>query len=203
MKRRLIVIALMIALAAPAAGAFDYALIGPPGGSFKSIAYAGNGALLAGGFNGRLYLSTDYGAAWTDITPVDLTRGMTVEQIVVHPATNSVYFIVRDLKRGLLIHARMEDILSGFKNPDVMLPEMPLRSLALSPDDPPRIFVGTEERLHYSLNGGRSWKAAPAQLPNPEIESLAIDPRDPDTIYAGSWQRPYRTTDFGRTWQPI
>lgn len=193
----------MIALAVTAAGAFEYALIGPPGGSFKSIEYVRDGVLLAGGFNGRLYLTTNSGGDWTDISPVRLIRGMTVEQIVYHPATDSVYFIARDLKRGLLIHAQLSDILNGFNNPDVMLPEMPIRSLALSGGNPPRIFVGTEERLHYSLNGGRSWKSAPSQLPNPEIESLAMDPDDPDVLYAGSWQRPYKTKDFGKTWHPV
>ncbi|MBN1295264.1 hypothetical protein JXA80_00700 [bacterium] len=196
-------ICVIIALAAPAAGAIEYSLLGPPGGSFKSIEYCRDGILLAGGFNGRLYVSTHYGEFWKDITPASLTRGMTVEQITFHPTTDTVYFVFRDLRRGLLIRTSVDQLRSGVFTPDILMPELPIRSLALSEEDPPRIFVGTNERLHYSFNGGRSWKSAEMQLPNTEIESLAIDPNDPDLLYAGSWQRPFKTRDFGRTWIPV
>lgn len=196
-------IVIIMALVTTVAWAFEYCPLGPPGGSFKSVEYVSDGMLLAGGFNGHLYLSTDHGNLWRDITPEHLTRGMVVEQITYHAQTDVIYLIARDMKRGLLIRSTRRDFADGLARPDVLLPEQPIRSLALSATNPPRIFVGTDERLHYSLNGGRSWKAAPTQMKNPQMESLAIDPENPDTLYAGSWQRPYKTQNFGRTWQPI
>lgn len=193
----------VMALAGLPARAVNYTLIGPPGGSFKSVEYLRDGALLAGSFDGRLFLSLNRGDNWTDITPGPLTRGMFVEQIVRHTLTDSVYIIVRDLKRGLLLKDSITDIMDGMNHSQVIFPDVPIRSLALSKTDPPRIFVGTDERLHYSFDGGATWKAAATQMRNPEVESLAIDPDDPDALYAGSWQRAYKTVDFGTTWSPI
>ena len=66
---------LCMALAAISARAIDYSLIGPPGGSFKSVEYLRDGVLLAGSFDGHLYLSLNRGLIWKDVTPDTLTTG--------------------------------------------------------------------------------------------------------------------------------
>ena len=128
---------------------------------------------------------------------------MFVEQITFHRASDTVYIIVRDLKRGLLIRTPFSNVIEGLKHLDVVFPGVPIRSLALSKSNPPRIYVGTDERLQCSFDDGSTWIPAPTQMRNPEVESLAIDPDDPDVLYAGSWQRAFKTPDFGKTWIPI
>jgi hypothetical protein len=193
----------MWALVAPAIRALDYVLIGPPGGSFKSIEYLRDGTLMAGGFNGHLYLTTDYGDSWTDITPKALTRGMVVQKIAYHSHSDSLYIAARNLHHGLLLRAGYQDVIDGMQQFEVLLRDKPVRSLALSPGTSPRIFAGTDKRLHYSLDGGATWMEAATPIPYAEIRSLAIDPDNPDVIYAGSRQRAYKTTNFGTSWIPV
>lgn len=199
----LLIVYFLMAQAGFPARAVDYTLLGPSGGSFKSVEYLRDGILLAGSFDGHLFLSQDRGQTWTDITPAELAHGMFVEQIVSHPASDRVYIVFRDLRRGLLVRARITDVIEGLHHPDAIFPGVPIRSVTLSRTDPPRIFVGTDERLHYSFDDGQTWRAAAKQMRNPEVESLAIDPDDPDVIYAGSWQRAYKTSDYGKSWTPI
>ena len=92
-----------MALVTTVTRAVDCTLIGPSGGSFKSIEYLKNGTLVTGGFNGHLYVSTNYGDSWTDITPQALTRGMVVQKIVYHSTTETVYIAARNLQHGVLI----------------------------------------------------------------------------------------------------
>lgn len=201
---RLIVCVLSIlALVTTVTRALDCTLIGPTGGSFKSIEYLKDETLITGGFNGHLYLTTNYGDSWTDITPQALTRGMVVQKIVYQSATETVYIAARNLQHGMLIRARYQDVLDGLQQFDVLFRDKPIRSLVLSSADPPQIFVGTDERLHYSLDGGKTWQAAASQMPNTEVQSLAIDPDNPKLIYAGSRQRAYKSLNYGAKWTPI
>lgn len=192
-----------MALVTTVTRAVDCTLIGPSGGSFKSIEYLKNGTLVTGGFNGHLYVSTNYGDSWTDITPQALTRGMVVQKIVYHSATETVYIAARNLQHGALIRASYQDVLDGLKQFDVLFRDKPIRSLVLSRTDPLQIFVGTDERLHYSLDSGETWSAASTQMRNAEVQSLAIDPDNPKLIYAGSRQRAYKSSNYGGKWTPI
>ncbi len=193
----------LTALVAYAARAFEYTMIGPPGGSFKSIEYLKNGALLAGSFSGHLYLSVDYGDSWSDISPQPLLRGMFVQKITYHDPTDSVYIAARSLRQGLLFRADFSNVIRGMEEFETLLETAPIRSFVLSDDLNPQIFVGTEDRLQYSLDGGDTWKNAENRMPHREVQSVAIDPDNPKKIYAGSRQRAYYTTNFGRTWNAI
>src|SRR5437588_1544394 len=61
-----------------------------------------------------------------------------------------------------------------------------VRALAIDPQRPSTIFVGTREHgIFKSTDGGGKWQAMNSGLNNLWIDALAIDPRTPNTIYAG------------------
>jgi photosystem II stability/assembly factor-like uncharacterized protein len=202
-RRFLFIIVCLMALAAVVARAFDYTLIGPPGGSFKSVEYLKDGTLLAGSFSGHLYLSVDYGHSWTDVSPQPLIRGMFVQKISYHRLTDTVYIAARSLRQGTLFRVSYHDAVNGMVGFDPLFETAPIRSFVLSDNASPRIFVGTEAGLQYSLDGGENWNDAESRMPNREVQSVTVDPDNEDKIYAGSRQRAYYTINFGKTWTPV
>jgi photosystem II stability/assembly factor-like uncharacterized protein len=83
-----------------------------------------------------------------------------------------------------------------------------VRSLAIHPDDPDRIFAGTSAgQLYESRDGGRSWADAGAPLPFPGwlLSSLRFDPNKRERLWVslqGVWGGGHvaYSDDLGKTW---
>jgi len=84
-----------------------------------------------------------------------------------------------------------------------------VRSLAVHPLRPQRVFLGTADgQLYVSENWGALWSKLKPGLNRRElvIDSLIFDPADPDILYAGGWELKsdrgalFRTTDGGKSW---
>ena len=83
-----------------------------------------------------------------------------------------------------------------------------VRSLAIHPDDPDRVFAGTSAgQLYESRDGGRSWSDAGSPLPFPGwlVSSLRFDPNRKDRIWVslqGVWGGGHVafSDDLGKTW---
>lgn len=73
--------------------------------------------------------------------------------------------------------------------------------LAVSPDRPERVFVGTADGgLHRSVDGGETWESV-GGCPD-RVTALAVSPHDPDVLYLGTEPSAvYRSTDGGITWE--
>jgi len=86
-----------------------------------------------------------------------------------------------------------------------------VRSLALHPERPDRIFLGTSDgQIFISRDRGESWERTEGlQRRKLVIDSIVFNPFDPDTVYAGGWElkrdrgQLYRSTDGGRSWKVI
>ena len=83
------------------------------------------------------------------------------------------------------------------------------RHLAYDPQNPDRIFLGTNSgQLYLSRDGGATWSSF-ARLGGDDyvLDNIAIDPRDPANMYVGAWSvlrdggDLFRSRDGGRTWQ--
>ncbi len=89
-----------------------------------------------------------------------------------------------------------------------------VRSLAIDPKDPDRIFLGTSAgNLYLSTDRGASWSrfARPGNSAEMVLDHIVIDPSDPRNIFAAAWnaQLPnsdgdlYRSHDAGKTWEIV
>jgi photosystem II stability/assembly factor-like uncharacterized protein len=76
-----------------------------------------------------------------------------------------------------------------------------LQCVAVHPDRPERVLVGTfESGLHRSTDGGESFERVD-DFPHDAVMSAAVAPHDPDVVWAGTEpSRVYRSTDGGDTW---
>ncbi len=85
-----------------------------------------------------------------------------------------------------------------------------VRSLAVHPDKPDRVFLGTADgQVYVSGDWGLTWVKASPGLGRRQlvVDSLVFDPRDPDLLWAGGWELKsdrgglYRTLDGGQSWE--
>jgi photosystem II stability/assembly factor-like uncharacterized protein len=89
-----------------------------------------------------------------------------------------------------------------------------VRSLAIDPKDPDRIFLGTSAgNLYLSIDKGASWSrfARPGNSAEMVLDHIVIDPSDSRNIFAAAWnaQLPnsdgdlFRSNDAGKTWEIV
>src|SRR5438270_4009962 len=89
-----------------------------------------------------------------------------------------------------------------------------VRSLAIDPKNPDRIFLGTSAgNLYLSTDKGATWSrfAHPGNSAEMVLDHIVIDPTDPRNIFAAAWnaQLPnsdgdlYRSHDAGKTWEIV
>jgi photosystem II stability/assembly factor-like uncharacterized protein len=86
-----------------------------------------------------------------------------------------------------------------------IFPRAEISTIAVDPNDPDVIYVGTYGAgIYMSLNGGLSWQPALTNLGLRNILALAIDPWDGKTIYVGTDAAGfYKTQDAGIHWKRI
>lgn len=75
------------------------------------------------------------------------------------------------------------------------IPDIPVHSIVVDPDDPTVLFIGTDLGVFVSFNGGQAWLSANVGLPNVVTEHLAIQvgPGSEKALYAfthgrGAWK---------------
>jgi hypothetical protein len=56
-------------------------------------------------------------------------------------------------------------------------------AVAIDPRNPATIYIGTDDRLARSTDGGDTWTMIPGGPGR--VTVLALDPQDPDMVYAG------------------
>jgi photosystem II stability/assembly factor-like uncharacterized protein len=89
-----------------------------------------------------------------------------------------------------------------------------VRSLAIDPKDPDRIFLGTSAgSLYLSTDKGASWSrfARPGNSAEMVLDHIVIDPADSRNIFVAAWnaQLPssdgdlYRSKDGGKSWEIV
>ncbi|MEO8057012.1 MAG: glycosyl hydrolase [Burkholderiales bacterium] len=79
-----------------------------------------------------------------------------------------------------------------------------VRSLAVDPTRPERVYAGADCGICISDDGGAHWRLATGAITGMTVWSIAIDPNDASVIYAGtgapSRSALFKSTDSGETW---
>ena len=116
------------------------------------------------------------------------------------------------------------EIVFGQVTPTEWNPDNPFRSLAVHPNNPDIVIIGTEANgFVKSIDGGQTWarfryglrhSVASGEQLYPEVYDLAFSESNPDIIYAATTGGPgplagpdggdggiYKSTDGGKTWE--
>ena len=131
--------------------------------------------IWAGTSDGHVWVSTNYGTTWNDVSSTLPYR--TVTRVVADPfEENSAYVTFSGLKwadpephvfRTVDAGQNWEDISSN-------LPNAPINGFAVDPVDNHYLFVGTDLGAYYSYNKGASWEYLDEGLPMVSVYDLKI-----------------------------
>lgn len=98
---------------------------------------------------------------------------------------------------------------SGLVSPDVRAAEQQrtaspakepsVHAIVTDPTMPSTIYVGTDDGLALSDDGGKTWTLRPFSPPQ-HVYALALDPRDHSTLWAGTGRDLRRSRNRGSTW---
>ncbi len=134
--------------------------------------------VIAGTDDGNVHVSTDEGDNWTDVTAGLPNRWIT--RVAGDPFDmNTIYVTVSGFRWDEAYpHVfKSTDLGQNWIDISSNLPQLPINCIALDPEVPSRIFVGSDAGVFYSENGGDEWQSLSSGLPNvPVIDMLIHNP---------------------------
>ncbi len=89
---------------------------------------------------------------------------------------------------------------SGVNWNEIYSPIRGANSIAISPDNPQIIFMGTDYGIEKTTNGGGSWQAANEGLAALVPYAITVSPDDPDTVYVKTHQDIFVSFSGGNEW---
>lgn len=88
--------------------------------------------------------------------------------------------------------------------------EYPVNTIAVNPQRPNYVYVGTKQAFYMSKDGGANWSRRGGDLPFGDFTSILINPRNGDEIFVGNAYQTgevgggvFRTVNAGTTWARI
>lgn len=157
-----------------------------------------------------LFITKDGGKSWTHLKNSPKTTestGANFRSIIFSPHEghrlyvgyeNSGFFWSDDL-----LETPMHNSKAGLKSPNIV-------AISIHPNDPQVIYVGTDNGLHISRNGGQKWQRLSGGLPikgRPSCTEIIFDKFNPDILYAtfvdsGKTEEAgiYKSIDGGQSW---
>jgi photosystem II stability/assembly factor-like uncharacterized protein len=82
-------------------------------------------------------------------------------------------------------------------------PHQSAAAIAILPDDPQTIYVGTDFGVEKSIDGGATWQEVNDGLAALVPWAVAVSPDDPDTVYVKTWQDVFLSYTGGNSWQAL
>jgi photosystem II stability/assembly factor-like uncharacterized protein len=142
------------------------------------------GELWAGSDDGRVHLSRDNGANWTEVTPKGLPEWGTVNSIELSRRSGRAYVVVHKYRledrRPYVFrtddHGKSWQLLTDGKNG--IPADHWLRVVREDPERPGLLFAGSEFGLYVSFDDGRSWQRFQLDLPTAPVADLAVKDGD-------------------------
>ncbi|MBI2815395.1 MAG: transcriptional regulator [Acidobacteria bacterium] len=183
----------LITMNAPPDWVVDSLVIDP---SNPAILYAGMWSVNAEA--GGIYKSTDGGASWKEL---DAMRGESIRALVMAPSSSKT--LVAGSLQGVF---RSDDEGATWRRiSPVGHPEIRnVHSVAIDPQRPDIIYVGTWHLPWKTVDGGAHWTSIKKGIiDDSDVFSIIIDPKNPRTLYLSACSGIYRTDSSGEQWRKI
>ena len=145
-----------------------------------------HGVLMAGSDDGRVHVTVDDGANWTEVTPPDLPKFSMVTMLAESPHVDgTVYMTVARHKMGddAPYVYRTNDLGETWSRIDDGIPAGEFcRVIREDPSRRGLLYVGTELGVHVSVDDGASWQPLQNNLPVSPVYDLVV--KDTDLVIA-------------------
>ena len=143
--------------------------------------------LYTGSDDGRVHVTRDGGATWTDVTAnVDGVPPFTyVTRIVASNGAAGGVYAVFDGHRSDNFNPYIfasDDFGESWERITEGLPHTSLNALAQHPSAPHLLFTGSEVGVHFTIDGGAQWHTLANGLPTVPVDDLVVHPRENDLV---------------------
>jgi photosystem II stability/assembly factor-like uncharacterized protein len=143
---------------------------------------------------GGIYMSSDTGSTWLNITPSFLPSN-SVTQIGIDPLDQNTIFIGGQAN-GLFISTNLG---VTWKPTSTSVPEKYIYGLTVLQDG--TIYCAFGGSIYSSGDMGNTWQSLNGDLNNIDVFRLVIDPSNDKIMYASTLGGMYRSTDGGSAWE--
>jgi photosystem II stability/assembly factor-like uncharacterized protein len=138
-----------------------------------AVAKTDGKVIYVGTDDGRMWITRDTGATWTDITAGLPTRWIT--RVTVDPTdANTAYVTVSGYRNGDNAPHVLRTTNGGTSWQDISgnLPNAPVNDIVLDPLNRALLYVGTDVGVFTSADGGTTWTALGTGLPQISVADL-------------------------------
>jgi photosystem II stability/assembly factor-like uncharacterized protein len=172
--------------------------------------------VYAGG-RGQLFKSTDAGSSWNlaslglPPTPAAPPFPHQVLSLAISPRNpKTLYALLRNnTTADVQLVTSLDGGASWSTANGATLPAYDLNTLTPDPQDPDTLYLGSDNGVLQSTDGGAHWKAVNSGLRATGVASILIDPQNSGTLWAvnATIRRShgtglFKSTDNGKTWFP-
>ncbi|MBC7362133.1 MAG: hypothetical protein H5U06_07630 [Candidatus Aminicenantes bacterium] len=149
------------------------------------------GVIWVGTDDGKVQLTTNGGATWTDCTQAIAKAGgpadIWVSRVFASPHEAGTAFVAKsgfrqdDFKPYLF---KTTDYGRTWVSISSNLPDYPINVVIQDRKNPDLLFVGTDHGLFISFDGGKNWLPFQNNMPKVKVTDLVIHPRENDLVVA-------------------
>jgi photosystem II stability/assembly factor-like uncharacterized protein len=168
----------------------------------KELAFAGDGKGILAATDTGLYRSYDLTKGWEKLNIGD---GINNSIFVIHISPTDPNTIWAGTASSGVIVSR--DNGSTWQKVPGVPEEVPVSSIAIDPQHPERMYVGTTQAFWLSRDGGKTWMRRGGNLPLGNFTSILINPQNTDELFISSALESdggiFYSSDAGMKWKRV
>jgi photosystem II stability/assembly factor-like uncharacterized protein len=138
------------------------------------------GLLYAGTDDGRLHVTRDGGATWTELT-ASLPARKWISRVVPSAHDDGTVYVTqrgREDDDSAVYVYKSTDFGKTFLSLAANIPAGSVNVIREDPSTPLRLFCGTDFGVFVSHDGGKTWRVLGGNLPSVQVSDLQYQPRD-------------------------
>ncbi|MDI6781743.1 MAG: YCF48-related protein [bacterium] len=144
--------------------------------------------------DGGLFRSRDGGESWSRIgvnLPINI-------QVMAMAITKDSHLYIAGWQQGIFESRDGEK----WERKNIGLESLLVRAIAINPIHPEILYVGTQDGIFGSIDGGERWKRLTKPPNQPKVWTIAIDPLAANVVYLGAWLVGISCSyNFGEDWE--